>query len=343
MLTIMPQKGNINIISKQRDITFDIMKGISILLMMIGHSAWLPEWLHRGIYSFHMPLFFIVAGYFSYARAEGSDSFFYVASKYFKKLVIPYIVVSCTNIVLGIIQCGYHHSFEQIPHVIIGYSFCLDTYFEGTIFDSYPAPIWFLLALFWAKLTFWSISKWQRFLLPISFLISFSAVLIHSHIPMPWGIAEGLQGVVFLTLGYYWKNRQNYLENKFFQSIQIGLIVLWIIMLPWGRIDMVFLKYFFFPLDLLAATGGTMVIYYVSRVILHVSGLSKALAWCGKNSLYILCVHTIDMSCPIIHFALKKLHVDMAPILYYGLKHSLTIAGSAVYCNTKSMLLKKKA
>jgi len=56
------------VISNQRNLTFDIMKGIAILCMMIGHSTWPPEWLHRLIYSFHMPLFFIVAGYFSHAR-----------------------------------------------------------------------------------------------------------------------------------------------------------------------------------------------------------------------------------------------------------------------------------
>ena len=48
----------------QRDTTFDIMKGIGILLVLLGHVY---EWKAIGhfVYSFHMPLFFIVAGYFS--------------------------------------------------------------------------------------------------------------------------------------------------------------------------------------------------------------------------------------------------------------------------------------
>lgn len=56
----------------QRSSEFDILKGIGILLVIIGHvcyylmkggGGW-ANW-HRIIDSFHMPLFFFVSGYFS--------------------------------------------------------------------------------------------------------------------------------------------------------------------------------------------------------------------------------------------------------------------------------------
>ena len=55
----------------KRSSEFDILKGIGILLVIIGHvcdylmigGGW-ANW-HRIIYSFHMPLFFFVSGYFS--------------------------------------------------------------------------------------------------------------------------------------------------------------------------------------------------------------------------------------------------------------------------------------
>ena len=56
----------------KRSSEFDILKGIAILLVIIGHvcdylmiggGGW-ANW-HRIIYSFHMPLFFFVSGYFS--------------------------------------------------------------------------------------------------------------------------------------------------------------------------------------------------------------------------------------------------------------------------------------
>ena len=54
----------------ERNTTFDIMKGIGILLVIIGHSDLIvkntdsigPSSL---IDSFHMPMFFIVCGFFS--------------------------------------------------------------------------------------------------------------------------------------------------------------------------------------------------------------------------------------------------------------------------------------
>lgn len=52
----------------------DYIKGIAILLVCIGHAAtpsFLPrphtyEYVVQAIYSFHMPLFFLISGFLSY-------------------------------------------------------------------------------------------------------------------------------------------------------------------------------------------------------------------------------------------------------------------------------------
>lgn len=50
---------------QQRNITFDIMKGIGILLVIVGHLNLIPmDPYRRIIFSFHMPLFLILSGYF---------------------------------------------------------------------------------------------------------------------------------------------------------------------------------------------------------------------------------------------------------------------------------------
>ena len=46
-----------------RDTTIDVLKGIGIILVVIGHSC-CPQLLNDFIFSFHMPLFFIASGYF---------------------------------------------------------------------------------------------------------------------------------------------------------------------------------------------------------------------------------------------------------------------------------------
>lgn len=50
--------------------TFDIMKGIGILLVIVGHSDLLVQDsvkldCYSLIYSCHMPLFFIICGFFT--------------------------------------------------------------------------------------------------------------------------------------------------------------------------------------------------------------------------------------------------------------------------------------
>lgn len=49
--------------SKVRDVNIDILKGIGMLLVIIGHSG-CPWPFYQAINAFHMPLFFIVSGLF---------------------------------------------------------------------------------------------------------------------------------------------------------------------------------------------------------------------------------------------------------------------------------------
>ena len=46
-----------------RNTTISIAKGIAIILMVIAHAE-APGWLCQFIFEFHMPLFFITAGFF---------------------------------------------------------------------------------------------------------------------------------------------------------------------------------------------------------------------------------------------------------------------------------------
>lgn len=72
-----------------RRIEFDILKGILIVFVVIGHSQISTE-LHRIIYWFHMPAFFLVNGYLSNNYTLNWDN---IITK-FKRLIIPYLSFS---------------------------------------------------------------------------------------------------------------------------------------------------------------------------------------------------------------------------------------------------------
>ena len=61
---------------KQQNTTISICKGIAIILMVMGHAEG-PGLLMNFIYLFHMPIFFITAGYF-FSRRYLTDSWTYV-------------------------------------------------------------------------------------------------------------------------------------------------------------------------------------------------------------------------------------------------------------------------
>lgn len=78
----------------QRDKAPDAIKGICIILMVFGHIAYVGDWkenlngINDFIYTFHMPVFLIISGYFftieSYAEGK--------ITKLIKRLVVPYVI-----------------------------------------------------------------------------------------------------------------------------------------------------------------------------------------------------------------------------------------------------------
>lgn len=81
-----------------RDATIDIAKGIGIVLVVLGHSPTVARWgpTLQLIYSFHMPLFFVLSG--AVLKASGSVGSF--AAARFHAVLKPYLVV-CVAMVLA--------------------------------------------------------------------------------------------------------------------------------------------------------------------------------------------------------------------------------------------------
>lgn len=92
---------------KGRDETIDVLKGIAILLVVLGHIAAAPK-LTSVIYSFHMPLFIFISGYlaqhsllFGKKNAKEISWKRYLYSKT-KQLLLPFVAWPC--IIAGLLN-----------------------------------------------------------------------------------------------------------------------------------------------------------------------------------------------------------------------------------------------
>ena len=72
----------------KRDTTISIAKGLAIILMVIAHAE-APSWLCKFIFEFHMPLFFITAGFFFSTKYLHDEATF--VKKRIKGLYVPFV------------------------------------------------------------------------------------------------------------------------------------------------------------------------------------------------------------------------------------------------------------
>ena len=79
----------------------DFAKGITIILVIIGHTV--NGWIRGTIFSFHMPLFFILScATFKYSKSE--EEFKKATIKGFKHLIIPAIMMFFLCIIISIVK-----------------------------------------------------------------------------------------------------------------------------------------------------------------------------------------------------------------------------------------------
>ena len=132
-----------------RNQSIDIMKGIAILLVVAGHMGDIPmdPW-RRIIFSFHMPLFFILSGYFFKVKEPLT-----LVKSDFRRLIIPYIMTAVVLILWASIFAIKGGDYSLVDVSIIKAVYGTGSAHHSPVFGRAPSigAIWFLLALFWCR------------------------------------------------------------------------------------------------------------------------------------------------------------------------------------------------
>lgn len=262
-----------------RNQSIDTLKGIGIILMIVAHTYGPKNIIWDLIFSFHMPLFFIVSGLFFKERSIEDT-----IRKITRQLLIQYIFICISIIILSQIRT---------PHPIT-------SDLEESLYGMGPG--WFIIAMAQVRLYFTIIYKtFKSFYFIISLTISFLTVILTSifQISMILAFMPALCSLFFYAFGYSAKSYQikNYINRYPQISLYVGLL-LWLNSSFFGEVELASCTFKLYIIDFLGSIGGTYVFYVLSKKIVNTK-LGILLSYTGKYSLAILCIHSIDFCIPL--------------------------------------------
>lgn len=260
----------INYMCLQRKDWVDASKAIGILLMVAGHSS-LPKYLSDWIYSFHMPLFFILSGYCSSWISEFISFFkrrtFSIMSYFFIYSLINFLILQLIPT-----------SFEQK-------SFCyLITHgWEGF-------ALWFLPVLYVGQiLAFFIKSKYDTY--AIILLSCIAGYLSYHQIQLPWAASSIPIATTFIVIGRKLKviiNTILHLSIKKKLILLIFTLTLSTSISFYVRCDIANNQ--ILPLIPILAAGctGSLFIFLIANSIVGFRAATPILRYIGKNTIEVL-------------------------------------------------------
>lgn len=160
----------------EREQWVDRLKFWGMLAIYIGHFGECGGWLYEFVYTYHVPLFFFVSGFF--ANCSGK----YTTMEYIKKkvntLVIPYLFLGLLNIVFGVLL------YNPAPHTFL----LMFKSFSGIRSNmDYFGSMWFFPCLFFMEVLyelFYKVFRSRRLLVLVGLLLYalFYLLKIQAHI-----------------------------------------------------------------------------------------------------------------------------------------------------------------
>lgn len=300
----------------QRDTTFDIIRGIGIVLMVIGHIGY-P--LNSFIYLFHMALFFIISGYFFSNKCYQtiSDVKKFIIRK-IKTLYIPFIswnilLVLFHNFLISInvystTETTYFRDvsfapthFYTITEIIKKIIFSLLFYHQ----EKFGGATWFLRVLFFVSIFscifYYIVQKYVSeknrdyvitSIYTLACLIGYGFLKLHFNF---YSIGTMFSVAFLFYLGIIIKKKNINFKNVYVNSCIFisSIVVLWISSLNNIKIELSANCYPNPLLLVLLSFCGFIFIKYIATCIVKFKLISDLFIFLGQNTLYLLLYNTI--------------------------------------------------
>ncbi|MCX4328753.1 MAG: acyltransferase [Lachnospiraceae bacterium] len=288
---------------KRRIQYIDIAKGIAMICIVLGHLG-NPQ-INRVVFTFHVPVFFFITGYFINTSLSVKD---FIKNKT-RTLLCPYIFTCLAIIILATLEY----------QVFMGSTAAKQAFWEwiyAAIYgagDSYSQPfyikaigaLWFLWATFWGSIL-------MRVLLIVQGRAAGTRIIMvlvlfiagywsRNLFWFPFSIQAGCCAVLFIYFGYLFRISKEFFKNMSVETKAAGTIFalavwidfirnfrsFWLVHCDIGR----------GIIDIAGCICGCYIIMLISWYIgKHTHIISRSLSFLGRYSLFMLCIHNTELN-----------------------------------------------
>lgn len=288
---------------KKRVQWIDMAKGIGLILVMYGHIQFRPYPFYVWLCSFHMPLFFFLAGITFRVRQE--EKFFTFFKKKVKALLIPYMIFASVTWFyrLGVEIWDYFRKGTAIDWGwLMDKALGILLQVRGSEFG---IGVWFLPCIFVAFIILFAIVKISKGRKEVAVLLG-SICLVVGFLystrigkELPWSLDAALVAVFFMTIGNVFSEKLMNLERNHcvrfnMKNVLIALIaIVGSLLFSWRNYDILDRavgmwsnNYGDFWYFILGVVGGIAITVLFCNAC-HISFLKQI----GENSIFYYGIH----------------------------------------------------
>lgn len=291
---------------KQRINYMDILKGLAIIAVVMGHCGAIGSQI---IYLFHIPLFFFISGYFY--KEIYSNSSFDLFGKRIKTLYLPFIKYEIIFLLIHNIfyRIGFYNLNANVAVKAYTISDIIKNIIHILMFDGTElllSPFWFISALFIVTMIFCLIScivnkfKYKKYIQGLIILILF---LLGNYLTKTSINIKGSQfgqeifNVSFVALSFFYTG---FLYKKIELKIPMNIIIAitaYIVLYVSSKNNLVIdMRVNYYPNIFMLLVNSILGIYlmiYISKQLEKMKFEFKLLKYIGRNTLIIMALHLI--------------------------------------------------
>lgn len=326
----------------ERNKTYDVLKGLLIILMVMGHTQFFG---HDFVFLFHMGCFFIISGYFfDFKKVESRKELINYIKRKIKGLYVPFVLyniffIICNNFLFRInFTSNYFSLFTMIKKIALTLVF----YGRTDLTDS----TWFLQSLFFISIVYGIVGYLLRnkenkiaILGIISVLLSLIGFILNKINFNIYQIGTICSSFILFYVGHI----GNYIRlNKFNKEqsklILFGFCIGYLLVLNnilGEYVIRVMQNQIYNPLIYISASiFGFIMMYLLANLISKIKKIVMYLSFVGRNTIPILCLHITSFKLvTLIEILCSNVEIEKLSIVpVYDNKYwiLLTIAGTVV-------------